>query len=60
MKKESTWGECIEGSLSIKVSIDKAKAESLIDTAEGRSAYLKESEIKKSNASYVFERHQSL
>lgn len=53
--KESCWKDCMETNSSIKISSDKAKAKSLIETANGRINYLKETIIKKDNANYVFE-----
>ena len=55
MKKESTWEDCINNSSSLRISPDKAKARSLIDTALGRNMYLEENQIKQSNANYIFE-----
>jgi hypothetical protein len=57
--KEHNWKECLETTSSIKISPDKAKAKSLIDTAVGRNEYLKESKIKEKNANYIFEAHYS-
>jgi len=53
----SNWAECLDTSASLKVSPDKAKAKSLIETAQGRNEFLKESAVKESNASYIFENH---
>lgn len=36
MNEESSWEECIETCSSLKVTPDKFKAKSLIDTAIGR------------------------
>lgn len=57
--KESTWKECIQTNSSLKVSPDKAKTKSLIETVQGRIEYLKENTIKESNASYIFEGYYS-
>ncbi len=46
MNNESTWNEYLESSASIKVSPDKAKAKSLVDTAQGRILYCRESTLK--------------
>jgi len=59
VRKESTWEECLETSSSVKISPDKAKAKSLIDTATGRNEFFKESEVKESNANYIFEGYYS-
>ncbi|MFH1589862.1 MAG: hypothetical protein ABIB43_04815 [archaeon] len=53
--KESCWNDCIESNSSIKITSDKAKAISLIETAEGRIVYLKEAIIKEETANYIFE-----
>ncbi len=57
--KPSTWEECIECNSSLKISPDKPKARSLIETAQGRIAYLKEQIIKEESANYIFEGHYS-
>lgn len=59
MKKESSWEDCIEDNMSVRVSPDTAKVNSLLDTARGRNAFLRESEIKGSNANYIFEGYYS-
>ncbi len=59
MNRESSWEECIETSSSLKVTGDKAKARSLIETAKGRNSFLKENIVKESNASYIFEAYYS-
>lgn len=53
--KEKTWNECIDSNSSTKVSPDKAKARSLIDTSKGRIIFLNENPIKEENANYLFE-----
>lgn len=59
MNKESTWEECLESSASLKVTPNKAKVKSLIDTATGRMQFLAETNIKESNANYIFESYYS-
>lgn len=59
MNKESTWEECLESSVSLKVTPNKAKVMSLIDTATGRVQFLTETNIKESNANYIFESYYS-
>lgn len=59
MNKESTWEECLESSASLKVTPNKAKVMSLIDTAKGRVQFLTETNIKESNANYIFESYYS-
>lgn len=57
--KESMWTECLETGSSMTVSPDREKAKSLLDTAMGRNAYLRENALKESNASYIFEGYYS-
>ena len=54
MNEEGSWEECLETTASLRVSIDKGKIKSLIDTAVGRNLFLKENEIKESNVNYIF------
>ena len=58
-EKESTWGECLESTSSLKISPDQAKAKSLRDTAKGRVEFLKATSLAESNANYVFEGYYS-
>ncbi|MBU0459980.1 MAG: hypothetical protein KJ597_02445 [Nanoarchaeota archaeon] len=57
--KESNWEECLESGSSLKISPDKAKIKSLLETARGRTKYLEENNLKEDNASYVFEGYYS-
>ena len=59
MNKESTWEECLETSASLKVTPNKSKVESLINTATGRIQFLMEMNVKESNANYIFENYYS-
>ncbi len=59
MNKESTWGECIESCASLKITSNPSKVKSLIDTATGRVQFLIETNIKESNANYIFENYYS-
>ncbi len=59
MNKESTWEECIESSASLKVTPNRPKIRSLIETATGRVQFLVEINIKESNANYIFENYYS-
>ena len=59
MNEEGSWEECLETTASLRVSIDKGKIKSLIDTAVGRNLFLKENEIKESNVNYIFEGYYS-
>jgi len=59
MNKESTWEECVETNSSLKISPDKAKAKSLVDTALGRNEYLQANIVKESTINYIFEGYYS-
>jgi len=56
--KEASWIDCIEAKSSIKISTDKQKASSLIETSKER---IKQSakELNKNNANFVFEDYYS-
>ncbi len=51
--KEASWKDCIENSFAIKVSPDKERAKSLIETAEERISLL--TGVNKRNCNFVFE-----
>ena len=55
--KETCWEDCLESKSSIGISPDPAKSRSLIETAKGRIEYIKEAEVKESNANYIFENY---
>lgn len=55
MNDEVNWNECIETCASVKITPNKPKARSLIDTSRGRIQFLNEIEIKENNANYIFE-----
>jgi len=57
--KEANWEDCINTTSSLEVSPNKAKAKSLIETAQGRIEFIKQSQLTKNNANYVFEAHYS-
>ncbi|PIN75771.1 hypothetical protein COV17_03715 [Candidatus Woesearchaeota archaeon CG10_big_fil_rev_8_21_14_0_10_36_11] len=59
MNKEDSWQECLETSSSLKVSPDKAKVNSLIDTALGRNNFLETNKVTEDNANYLFEGYYS-
>lgn len=56
--KESTWNECLSYSSAIKITPDKEKAASLIETAEERIKYSLR-ELTEKSANYVFEDYYS-
>ncbi|HLC19930.1 MAG TPA: hypothetical protein VJK72_03350 [Candidatus Nanoarchaeia archaeon] len=55
--KEASWNDCISSSASRKITPDKEKAKSLIETAEGRIEASRE--INEKTANYVFEDYYS-
>ena len=57
--KSSSWDECVEDSASVKISPDKAKARSLIETAEARLSFLRGNQLSELNARFIFEGYYS-
>lgn len=51
--KEASWNDCLEKNLAVKVSPNKERARSLIETAEERMGLIKE--VNEKNCNYVFE-----
>ena len=56
--KESSWDECVNYNSSIKVTPDKEKSKSLIETAEERIDFSAR-ELTGKNANYIFEGYYS-
>jgi len=56
--KEASWDDCITSNSSIKITIDKEKAKSLIETAEERIEVLS-IELNEKTANYIFEYYYS-
>ena len=56
--KESSWNDCLEYESSIKISPDKEKAKSLIETAEER-INCSTNEINEKNSNFIFEDYYS-
>ena len=56
--KESSWGECLNYSSAIKITPDKEKAASLIETAEERIEFSAR-ELSRKNTNFVFEGYYS-
>lgn len=52
--KESDWNDCLESNAAIKITPNKEKVKSLIETAEGRIIHGTK-ELHEKNANYVFE-----
>lgn len=59
MNRESTWDECLRTSATLPVSADRAKAQSLIETARGRMQFLSGNIANADNANYLFEGYYS-
>ncbi|MFH0870545.1 MAG: hypothetical protein V1866_05825 [archaeon] len=57
--KESSWFECVDNSICIKVSADPLRARSLIETAKARLNHTKKSRIDEENANFIFEDYYS-
>ena len=55
--KEASWNDCIYSHTALKITPDKEKAASLIETADGRIAASRE--INEKTANYVFEDYYS-
>ncbi len=53
--KESSWEDCVFGNKSVKISPDRQKAKSLIETAKERIEFAKAIAITEKNARFVFE-----
>ncbi|MBI4177251.1 MAG: hypothetical protein HY516_02690 [Candidatus Aenigmarchaeota archaeon] len=51
--KESSWNDCIEENTAVKISPDKARAKSLVETAGERIKLI--SEVNDKNCNFVFE-----
>ena len=56
--RESSWNECVNYNSSVKVTPDKEKSKSLIETAEERMEFSAR-ELTGKNANYIFEGHYS-
>lgn len=53
--REGDWHECIETGSLRKVTSDRFKINSLVETADGRVRYMNSGKINETNANYVFE-----
>lgn len=51
----SSWKECLEENKARRVTIDRAKAKALIETAKERLKFLKNDTSKDSNPNFLFE-----
>jgi len=54
-----SWKNCLETNSLIKISRNKGKVKSLIDTANGKIKYLEGRKIEESNINYIFEGYYS-
>lgn len=59
MNKSSSWDECISQKSAITISPDKAKARSLIATANARIEFISKVKLEESNANFIFENYYS-
>lgn len=57
--KEANWNDCLFSNSSIKITPDKAKAMSLIETADGRICMYTSNDLNEQTANYVFEGYYS-
>ena len=57
--KEECWNDCLDNFSARKITSDKAKAKSLIDTSSGRIKFLEKNIINENNANYIFENYYS-
>ena len=57
--KEGSWKDCLESNAALVVSADRAKARSLMETAQGRISFFKKIKINEENASFIFENYYS-
>ena len=56
--KEASWNDCIYSNSAVKITPDKEKAKSLIETAEDRIKFLIRS-LNEKTANYIFEDYYS-
>lgn len=54
---EGSWDECLEANSSLKISPNRGKARSLIETSQGRLEFLKPLKIQENNSNYIFENY---
>ena len=57
--KEGSWEDCVESVISVKVSPDRARAKSLVETAKARIEFVKNIAVKEENANFIFEAYYS-
>lgn len=57
MKGIASWEDCIDKFYAIKITPDKAKARSLIETSKERISFIEKITIEESNANYIFENY---
>lgn len=59
MERTASWNECLEKNNAIKISPDKAKAKSLLETARERIGFIGKIKLEELNANFVFENYYS-
>lgn len=57
--KDASWEECIMNYDAVKVSPDKGKANSLLETAKERIVFLDKNKLDETNARFIFEGYYS-
>lgn len=57
--KSSSWKECLENKTALKISSDKAKAKSLLETSDERIIFLESSKLDERNVRFIFEGYYS-
>ncbi len=57
--KESCWKDCLNNNKAINVSINKSKADSLMETAKERIKFFDDNRISSNNSRFIFEGYYS-
>lgn len=57
MNECASWQECLTKNFAVKVTINKAKVRSLIETSDARIIFYQESKLTEDNANFIFEGH---
>lgn len=53
--REYSWSDCLDSGNSLKITTNKEKAASLVETAEGRVRFLEGQKITEQGTNYLFE-----
>jgi len=57
--KFNSWNECIEFNSALRITPDRAKSNSLVETAKSRSIFLKKVSLNEESANFIFEGYYS-